>query len=69
LVRSRFYDCWGAEFQANSGSVTQPMGGVLAHLDLVLLHHPGRCSGAAYITPLAYMAYENGYLYSYPGGP
>jgi deazaflavin-dependent oxidoreductase (nitroreductase family) len=51
-----------AEFRANSGSVTQAMGGVLAHLELVLLHHLGRRSGKAYITPLAYMAYEDDYL-------
>jgi deazaflavin-dependent oxidoreductase (nitroreductase family) len=51
-----------AEFRANSGSVTQAMGGALADLELVLLHHHGRSSGAAYITPLAYMAYKDGYL-------
>jgi deazaflavin-dependent oxidoreductase (nitroreductase family) len=51
-----------AEFRANSGSVTQAMGGVLAHLELVLLHHLGRRSGKAYITPVAYMAYEDDYL-------
>jgi deazaflavin-dependent oxidoreductase (nitroreductase family) len=51
-----------AEFRANSGSVTQAMGGALAHLELVLLHHHGRSSGAAYITPLAYMTYKDGYL-------
>ena len=51
-----------AEFRANSGSVTQAMGGALAHLELLLLHHPGRSSGKAYITPVAYMAYEDDYL-------
>ena len=51
-----------AEFRANSGTVTQAMGGALAGLDLVLLHHPGRSSGTTYITPLAYMTYEDGYL-------
>lgn len=30
-----------AEFRANAGSVTQAMGGALAQLQLVLLHHPG----------------------------
>ena len=39
-----------AEFRANSGSVTQAMGGALAHLDLALLHHRGRRSGKPYIT-------------------
>jgi hypothetical protein len=28
------------EFRANSGTVTQAMGGALVGLDLVLLHHP-----------------------------
>ena len=51
-----------AEFRANSGSVTQAMGGVLAPLDLVLLHHRGRRSGKPYITPLAYMTYHDDYL-------
>jgi deazaflavin-dependent oxidoreductase (nitroreductase family) len=51
-----------AEFRANSGSVTRAMGGVLAHLDLLLLHHRGRRSGASYTTPLAYMPYQDGYL-------
>ena len=51
-----------AEFRANSGSVTQAMGGALAGLDLVLLHHRGRQSGRPFITPAASMAYENGYL-------
>ncbi len=43
-----------AEFRANSGSVTQAMGGALAGLDLALLHHRGRHSGQAYITPVVY---------------
>jgi deazaflavin-dependent oxidoreductase (nitroreductase family) len=51
-----------AEFRANSGSVTQAMGGALAHLDLLLLHHRGRRSGKAYTTPVSYMPYEDGYL-------
>ncbi len=51
-----------AEFRANSGTVTQAMGGALAGLDLALLHHPGRSSGTAYITPVAYMAYGDSYL-------
>jgi deazaflavin-dependent oxidoreductase (nitroreductase family) len=51
-----------AEFRANSGAVTQAMGGALTHLELVLLHHHGRSSGAAYITPLAYMTYKDDYL-------
>jgi deazaflavin-dependent oxidoreductase (nitroreductase family) len=51
-----------AEFRANSGSVTHSMGGALADIELVLLHHPGRLSGKAYITPLAYMDYEDDYL-------
>jgi deazaflavin-dependent oxidoreductase (nitroreductase family) len=38
------------------------MGGAVAHLDLILLHHLGRRSGTAYITPLAYMTYQDGYL-------
>jgi deazaflavin-dependent oxidoreductase (nitroreductase family) len=51
-----------AEFRANSGSVRQAMGGALAHLDLLLLHHHGRRSGRAYTTPVAYMPYQDGYL-------
>jgi deazaflavin-dependent oxidoreductase (nitroreductase family) len=51
-----------AEFRANSGRVTQAMGGALAHLDLMLLHHLGRRSGKAYTTPVSYMPYEDGYL-------
>jgi deazaflavin-dependent oxidoreductase (nitroreductase family) len=50
------------EFRAHSGSVTQAMGGALANLELVLLHHRGRRSGTAYTTPVAYMAYDGGYL-------
>jgi deazaflavin-dependent oxidoreductase (nitroreductase family) len=50
------------EFRANSGSVTQAMGGALAHLDLLLLHHRGRRSGNTYTTPMAYMPYQDGYL-------
>ena len=51
-----------AEFRANSGTVTQAMGGALVGLDLILLHHPGRSSGLPHITPVAYMPYEDGYL-------
>ncbi len=51
-----------AEFRANSGTVTRALGGALAHVDIALLHHLGRRSGTAYITPVAYMAYEDGYL-------
>ena len=51
-----------AEFRANSGSVTQAMGGALAGLDLILLHHRGRQSGRPYTTPVACMPYEGGYL-------
>jgi deazaflavin-dependent oxidoreductase (nitroreductase family) len=51
-----------AEFRANSGSVTQAMGGVLAHLDLLLLNHRGRHSGKDYTTPVSYMPYQDGYL-------
>jgi deazaflavin-dependent oxidoreductase (nitroreductase family) len=50
------------EFRANAGSVTQAMGGALAQLDLVLLHHHGRNSGHEYVTPLAYMPYEDEFL-------
>ena len=50
------------EFRANSGSVTQALGGALAGLQLVLLHHSGHQSGKSYITPLAYMPYEEDYL-------
>jgi deazaflavin-dependent oxidoreductase (nitroreductase family) len=50
------------EFRANSGTVTQAMGGALAGLDLILLHHPGRATGTPHITPVAYMPYEDGYL-------
>src|ERR1700710_468656 len=51
-----------AEFRVNSGSVTRAMGGALAHLDLLLLHHRGRRTGRAYTTPVAYMPYQDGYL-------
>jgi deazaflavin-dependent oxidoreductase (nitroreductase family) len=51
-----------AEFRGNSGYVTRAMGGALAHLRLLVLHHVGRRSGKAYTTPLAYMPYEGGYL-------
>jgi deazaflavin-dependent oxidoreductase (nitroreductase family) len=50
------------EFRANSGTVTQAMGGALAHLDLALLHHTGRRSGKAYVVPVSYMAHEEAYL-------
>lgn len=50
------------EFRANAGSVTQAMGGALAQLELVLLHHRGRRSGKVYITPLAYMPHEDSFL-------
>jgi deazaflavin-dependent oxidoreductase (nitroreductase family) len=51
-----------AEFRAHSGSVTHAMDGALAHLDLLLLHHRGRRSGQAYVTPVTYMPYRDGYL-------
>ncbi|MDT7574724.1 MAG: hypothetical protein QOH17_1057 [Pseudonocardiales bacterium] len=51
-----------AEFRSNSGIVTQAMGGVLAHLDLLLVHHRGRRSGQDYTTPVAYMPYRDGYM-------
>jgi len=51
-----------AEFRANSGVVTQSMGGVLADLELALLHHSGRSSGNAYVAPVAYMPDQDGYL-------
>jgi deazaflavin-dependent oxidoreductase (nitroreductase family) len=51
-----------AEFRTNFGLVTQAMGGVLAHLDLLLLHHRGRRSGKTYTTPVSYMPYQDGYL-------
>ena len=51
-----------AEFRAHSGSVTKAMGGALAHIELLLLHHRGRRSGRAYTTPVAYMPYQDGYL-------
>jgi deazaflavin-dependent oxidoreductase (nitroreductase family) len=51
-----------AEFRANSGAVTQAMGGALAGLELVLIHHRGRHSGQEYTTPVAYMSYEDDYL-------
>jgi deazaflavin-dependent oxidoreductase (nitroreductase family) len=59
------------EFRANAGSVRQAMGGVLAGLDLVLLHHPGRRSGTEYVTPLAYMTHGDDYLLlgSFAGAP
>jgi deazaflavin-dependent oxidoreductase (nitroreductase family) len=51
-----------AEFRANSGTVIWAMDGALAKLQLVLLHHFGRRSGTEYVTPVAYMAYEDDYL-------
>jgi deazaflavin-dependent oxidoreductase (nitroreductase family) len=59
-----------AEFRANSGSVARAMGGALAGLDLVLLHHRGRQTGKPYVTPAASMACEDGYLMlgSFAGG-
>ena len=51
-----------AEFRANSGSVNHAMGGALAGLELILLHHVGRHSGREYITPVSYMADGSGYL-------
>jgi deazaflavin-dependent oxidoreductase (nitroreductase family) len=42
--------------------VTRAIGSALAHLDLLLLHHRGRRTGRAYTTPMAYMAYRDGYL-------
>jgi deazaflavin-dependent oxidoreductase (nitroreductase family) len=60
-----------AEFRANSGSVTQVMGGALAHLELILLHHLGRSSGKPYITPVAHVTYSGDYLLlgSFAGAP
>src|ERR1700710_2556638 len=60
-----------AEFRVNSGSVTRAMGGALAHLDLLLLHHRGRRSGKAYTTPVSYLPYQDGYLLlgSFAGAP
>jgi hypothetical protein len=40
------------EFRANGGAV----GGTYANVPLLLLHHTGAKSGAAHITPLAYLA-------------
>jgi deazaflavin-dependent oxidoreductase (nitroreductase family) len=51
-----------AEFRANAGTVTQAMGGALAQLELILLHHLQRHSGTPYVTPLAYMPYDGDYL-------
>jgi deazaflavin-dependent oxidoreductase (nitroreductase family) len=42
--------------------MTQAMGGNLAHLELLLLHHTGRRSGKPHIVPVSYMAYEDDYL-------
>jgi deazaflavin-dependent oxidoreductase (nitroreductase family) len=50
------------EFRANSGTVTQAMGGALTHLDLALLHHTGRRSGKSYVVPVSYMADDEAYL-------
>jgi deazaflavin-dependent oxidoreductase (nitroreductase family) len=50
------------EFRANSGTVTQAMGGALSGLDIALLHHVGRSSGHEYTTPLAYMSHDGDYL-------
>jgi deazaflavin-dependent oxidoreductase (nitroreductase family) len=60
-----------AEFRANAGTVTHAMGGNLAGLDLLLLHHVGRRSGQAHIAPVSYMAYHDDYLLvgSFAGAP
>jgi deazaflavin-dependent oxidoreductase (nitroreductase family) len=46
------------EFRANDGVV----GGPMAHLSLVLLHHVGAKSGKEYIAPLAYMEDDGRYV-------
>ena len=46
------------EFRANGGAV----GGTHAKVPLLLLHHTGAKSGAAHITPLAYLADEENWV-------
>src|SRR5215475_4737798 len=46
------------EFRANGGVV----GGTYAKMPLLLLHHTGAKSGAAHITPLAYLADEENWV-------
>jgi len=53
------------EFRANGGVV----GGMFANVPLLLLHHTGAKSGAAYISPLAYLADgENWVVFAANGG-
>ena len=44
------------EFRANGGQA----GGVLAGTPLVLIHHIGARSGIEHVTPLAYLAHQDG---------
>ena len=53
------------EFRANGGVV----GGMFANVPLLLLHHTGAKSGAAHISPLAYLAEgENWVVFAANGG-
>jgi deazaflavin-dependent oxidoreductase (nitroreductase family) len=44
-----------AEFRANTGVVSDAMGGHFKDIHLLLLHHTGRRSGRRYVTPLLYV--------------
>ncbi|MFZ2049715.1 MAG: nitroreductase family deazaflavin-dependent oxidoreductase [Solirubrobacteraceae bacterium] len=46
------------EFRANGGSV----GGMLAGMPVLLLHHTGAQSGKAYVNPLAYLEDDGRYV-------
>lgn len=46
------------EFRANGGVV----GGMFAHIPLLLLHHTGAKSGTAHISPLAYLKHGGNWV-------
>jgi deazaflavin-dependent oxidoreductase (nitroreductase family) len=59
------------EFRANNGRVTQSLGGAVAHIDLLLLHHTGKKSGNSYINPVGHVPHDGSYLLlgSFGGAP
>ena len=55
-----------AEFRANEGRV----GGPLAGVPMILVHHVGRTSGKEYVTPLVYLPGDDDsfYIFASKGG-
>lgn len=51
-----------AEFRENGGAVRAAMDGHFKDVHLVLLHHLGRRSGRAYVTPLLYVEHGDSWL-------